>query len=994
MSIAVLPMDTSRNATNAQQSVAAFIAKWRPGGKSFRLGERSGAQIHFLELCELLGVETPDDPDNYCFERGFKGITGGVRFADAWKRGFFAWEYKQPGGNLRLALDQLMHYALPLDNPPLLVVSDRTRVEIHTHFTGYPSKCTVIAIEELADPKVRTQLREVFLNPYSFKPEQSSREVTESAATAFTTIADILRGSGIQPQQTAHFLSQCVFCYFAEDIGLLPRNVFKRLLSKRSEPAILRTSLRKLFETMRKGGAFGADDIPWFNGGLFNHIEVPLMPAAGVHTLADVAELDWSAIDPSIFGTLFERGLDPGKRSQLGAFYTSPAIILRLIEPVIQRPLLKEWEECKAQISGLLSKRDLLRVRAKGISSKSQKLRDRHARFQTRANRAAREAKAIFDLFLERLKSFKILDPACGSGNFLYLALKMLKDIERQANLDAESLGLEAQLPVTGPHNVRGIEISEYAAELARMTIWIGELQWRKQNGYGWKLNPVLEALDHIECRDALIYQSSPEDSAVEAPWPAVSVIVGNPPFVGNKKMRDELGADYTQTLRQVYGKTLPGSVDLVCYWFDKALKAIKDQGLGAAGLVTTQSVRHGSNRVVLDAICSESRIFEAWSDEPWVNNGAAVRVSLVCFGLGGEGKDAVLDGESVPRITADLGGRSDINLTEAKALPENSGMAFQGPVKVGPFDIPGYLARQWLLKPNASGALNSVVLRPWANGQDIARRNSDTWIIDFGATMTEAEASKFEEPFSHVMAHVKPMREAGNRDSRKKYWWLHGETVPSLRARLKGLKRYIATPRVSKHRFFVWLPVQVWPDSRLYAITRDDDFTFGVLSSRIHEVWSLANASMHGVGNDPTYNAKSCFETFPFPNLSSLSNGNEISTMVSSCAAELDRLRTSWLSPPEWTEVVAEMIPIGVRQGPYPPRVNSKPEFKKQIAERTMTNLYNRRPAWLNRVHKALDLAVARAYGWADYSAEMDDAEILRRLAALNIARIAPRLF
>lgn len=990
--MAVASLREAVPAPAAVKSVSAFVKKWAPEGDCYALGERQGAQTHFLELCELLGVDKPGDQagdaESYCFERSMKGVTGEVRYADVWKRGCFAWEYKRPAispkqqrDSLREALEQLMRYTLPLDNPPLLIVSDRQRIEIHTHFTGYPSKCTVINHQDLTDRTAIAKLRDAFLDPYSFRPEQDSRQVTESAAAAFATIADALRSEGVPAQKAAHFLTQCVFCYFAEDIGLL--SSFKRVVLKRYSPRQLQESLSELFLKMQKGGTFGADDIPWFNGGLFNQIDVPVMPSEAIKTLADVASMNWSAIDPSIFGTLFERGLDPAKRAQLGAFYTSPSIILRLVSPVVERTLIAEWHKSKSKINGLLSQRDLLRVRAKGIPSTTEKLENRRARLRTSANKAQREAQDIFNSFLERLKNFRVLDPACGSGNFLYLSLKALKDVEKQANLDAEVLGLEAQLPVTGPQNVLGIEVNEYAAELARMTVWIGELQWRKQNGYGWKLNPILESLDHIECRDALLERRG--SHFAEAAWPPADVIVGNPPFVGNKKMREELGDQYTDALRSVFRGNLTGGVDLVCYWFDKAERAISDGNAYAAGLVSTQAVRRGASREVLDTICARGAIFEAWSDEAWVNDGAAVRVSLVCFGRSFVGTPR-LDGAQVPRITPDLGGSSDVDLTQAAPLKENGGIAFQGPVKVGAFDVPGSLARKWLQLPNVNGRSNAAVLRPWANGQDIAKRSSDTWIIDFGAEMSEEAASEYEAPFAHVLKHVKPMRQAGNRESRKKYWWLHGETVPGLRANLHGLRRYLVTPRVAKHRFFVWLPVQVWPDSRLYAIAKEDDWTFGVLSSRIHTVWSLANASRHGDGDDggrPTYNAKSCFETFPFPFYS-----RDTARLVENCAIQFDQLRAAWLNPPEWVQLVPEVCPIGMRDAPYPDRVIAKLGFERHVASRTLTNLYNEPPPWLLTAQAALDRAVATAYGWSDYSEDLPDSELIARIARLSLER------
>lgn len=465
-------------------SAAAFISKWGPGGKSYRLGERQGAQAHFIDLCQLLGVPTPDDPETYCFERGFRGIANGRGFADVWKRGNFAWEYKAPNGDLGAALQQLIQYALPLENPPLLIVSDRLRIDIYTHFTGHPSEKTSIFLDDLKDPKALDVLRALFNDPYRFKPGQTVQQLTEGAAKTFADVADHLREQGVEPRRAAHFLTQCVFCFFADDAGLLPSDVFKRLVQKKMTAKSLQRSLTELFEKMQAGGSFGVDDIPWFNGGLFKDIDVPLLDESDVRILASAAAENWSAIDPAIFGTLFERGLDPDKRTQLGAHYTDPATIMKLLSPLVREPLLAEWEETRRQIAGLLSKRDYVRVQAKGVPSKSQPLRDRYARLRTSANEAEREAQSLFSAFLHRLSSYRVLDPACGSGNFLYMALKCLKDIEHLANMQAEELGLQRQLSVTGPHNLLGIEKNDFAAELAKVTVWIGELQWLRDHGY------------------------------------------------------------------------------------------------------------------------------------------------------------------------------------------------------------------------------------------------------------------------------------------------------------------------------------------------------------------------------------------------------------------------------------------------------------------------------------------------------------------------------
>ena len=964
----------------------AFIRKWGAGSPAHELNERAGAQAHFIDLCRVLDVPEPDDPERYCFERGVTktgsaaGRTDG--FADVWLRGHFAWEYKAPGKNLEGALRQLMMYALPLESPPLLVVSDRQRLEIHTHFTGTPSEKHVFTLEDIARPEVQRRLRSVWQAPEEFKPKRSNRDITEEAARTFAGTAERLRAAGAAPGQVSHFLTQCVFSFFAEDVGLLPVRLFERLVGVTIAAESMRTQLGKLFETMRDGGLFGVDAVPWFNGGLFAQIDVPPLADADVSALKAASALNWSAIDPSIFGTLFERGLDPAKRSQLGAHYTDPATILRLVEPVVQRPLLALWQSHKAGIAKALTK--------------SKRYNDK----------AYRDAQAAFVGFLERLKAYRVLDPACGSGNFLYLALKCLKDIEHQANFEAEALGLERQHDGTGPHNVLGIEINEYAAELARVTVWIGELQWRLDKGYGFKTRPVLEQLDHIECRDAVLGADGRE-----AVWPTANAVVGNPPFVGDKKMRGELGDEYTEALRSAYKGRVPGGADFVCYWFERARAQIEAGALQSAGLVATNSIRQGASRDVLQRVLDSTRVFEAWPDEPWVNDGATVRVSLVAFGVSEQ--PARLAGQVVASIYADLKaptGGLDLDLTSALALPENAGASFFGYCLAGPFTVDPADARAWLAQPNPHGRSNAEVLGPIWNGADISRRPADRWVVDFGTEMEKPEAALFELPFAHVERAVKPKREGNREANRAVRWWRHGRPRPDLRIAGAGLARWIVTSETAKHRYFVWLPRGVEPEHKLVVFPRADEVTFGLLSSRAHVVWTLRRGST--LEDRPVYTTSACFAPFPFPagltpadsahqRTEALPEGalipadlapvaRTLAMPIARAAKRLVDLRDAWLNPPEWSERVPEVVPLGMSMSPYPDRIVAKPGFEKDLAKRTLTNLYNQRPAWLSQAHDALDAAVAAAYGWADWTKAMTDDEILRRLLALNLERSA----
>ena len=345
-----------------------------------------------------------------------------------------------------------------------------------------------------------------------------------------------------------------------------------------------------------------------------------------------------------------------------------------------------------------------------------------------------------------------------------------------------------------------------------------------------------------------------------------------------------------------------------------------------------------------------------------------------------------ILNGRPVSRIHANLTA-GVVDLTQAKPLTQNIGIAFQGTTKGGAFEVDGDTARAWLALPrNPNGRPNSDVVKPWINGGDIVRRPVDHWIIDFGVELSERDAALYEMPFEHVSRAVRPERAKQRRDAYRNFWWRHVEPRPGLRRALTGLPRYICTPRVSKHRVFVWIPAAVLPDSRLVVVARNDDIAFGILHSRFHELWSLCLGSRHGVGNDPQYTPKSGFETFPFPD--EMTPDRPVSAYARTPAAEtiafaarhLDALREAWLNPPDLVERVSEVVPG------FPDRLLPRnAEAAVTLKKRTLTNLYNERPAWLANAHRDLDEAVAAAYGWP---ADLSDDEVLARLLDLNLAR------
>ncbi len=963
-----------------------FITKW----KAVELKERSASHSHFIDLCSVLDEPTPTDADPkgewYCFERGASKTTGGEGWADVWKRNHFGWEYKGKRRDLNAAFVQLQQYALALENPPLLVVCDMDRFRIHTNWTNSVSEVHEFSLDDLRNAAVRQNLKWTLSDPDRLKPGKTREALTEEAAAEFATLAQRLRDRGHNPHVVAHFVNRLVFCMFAEDVDLLPNKMFRRMLEHAAlRPPEFLDLARDLFAAMRQGGRVGFERVDWFNGGLFDNDDALPLELEDIKLVLGVAKKDWSNIDPSILGTLFERGLDPDKRSQLGAHYTDREKIMQIVDPVIVRPLLAEWEATKPRIAAAMERVETARARRPTRQVEARRV---HAAARREEEAANREAKQLYAAFIERLRNVRVLDPACGSGNFLYLALRALKDIEHRANLDAESLGLGRFSPIVGPEGLMGIEINPFAAELARITVWIGEIQWMRRNGFDASRNPILRPLDTIECRDAVL---NPDGS--EASWPPAEFIIGNPPFLGAKLMKRRLGPEYTERLRAAYKGRLRGFTDLVCYWFEKARGEVEAGRTKRAGLVATSSIRGGTNRPVLDEISRTLVIEEAWSEQPWTIEGARVEVSLVCFcdpaTAPGERR---LDGQIVPKINADL--TSGVDLTRASVLPENAGVSFLGIQTSGPLDIPGELARRWLKLPtNPNGQHNREILRPYWNGDDVTGRPRDRWLIDFPEGLSETEASAFEAPYEFLKAadyapeRSKPpvpfasyrLTTAGQNPS----WWEAHRPRPKMRQHIQRLSRYIVTTETSEHRLFVWLSYPVLPDKNLIVFARDDDTAFGILHSRFHELWALRLGT--SLEDRPRYTSTTTFATFPFPDGLTLDQpatayaDKQKAKRIADASRTLVRLRDKWLNPPELVhrepEVAAglpdRLVPVGNRD---------------ELRRRTLTELYNTRPAWLATAHRELDEAVADAYG---IGANASDDAVLSYLLELNQKRL-----
>ena len=570
-----------------------FVAKWRKA----TLKESAAANEHFLDLCRLLDHPTPADVDaegtTFTFEYGAAKRGGGQGFADVFKRGFFGWEYKGKHANLDRAYQQLLQYRESLHNPPLLVVSDIDTIVVHPNFINRANRPTTLTLDDLLTPAGMATLRAVFTDPHHFENPETPESVTQRIVGDFARIADRLRGAGHASPQIAHFLIRLLFCLFAEDVALLPQGLFARLVERtRQQPAAFAMQLRQLFAAMAIGGWFGADPIPHFNGGLFEDDTALELDGEGMDVLARVAAADWGAIEPSIFGTLFERSLDPDKRSQLGAHYTSKEDILLIVEPVLMAPLRRRWEEVQAQTAGLAAQRD-------------------SARGQKRANLDKKLNDLCLD-FAAELAAVTVLDPASGSGNFpLPGAALAARPVEGSLQPDAGARA-DAALPAGGdladagaaprhrdqrlrPRAGAGHHLDRLHPMAARQRVWITARTDPQADPHG-----AADGRDHGGGQGSGVRGQGSGVRVREPEWPAADVIIGNPPFLGDKKMRAELGDEYVDALRKLYEGRVPGGADLVCYWFEKARAKIEAGKARRAGLLATNSIRMGANRKVL----------------------------------------------------------------------------------------------------------------------------------------------------------------------------------------------------------------------------------------------------------------------------------------------------------------------------------------------------------------------------------------------------------
>ncbi|OCC24370.1 DNA methyltransferase [Croceicoccus estronivorus] len=1050
-----------------QQRIDGFIAHWRETGGS----ELANTQSFINGLCDLIGVDAPvgsraDDAHNdYVFERRVfqDNGDGSQSFGriDCYKRDSFILEAKQGSDADRVAADrgeddldlfgqtasarmkrgtarrgtpgwaramvqakgQAERYAkaLPVEHgwPPFLLVADIGYcIEVYADFTGtgkayaqFPDRARYrIMLEDLRHEDVRDRLRAIWTDPKSLDPAAKAARVTRDIAELLATVARRIEKRGYNAETTSGFLMRVLFTMFAEDTGLIPNKSFTTLLKgQREHPEHLQHQLSALWAAMDKGEFSPALGVPLrqFNGYLFKDRSAIPIDAEELEVLIRAGEHVWTEVEPAIFGTLLERALNPKERAKLGAHYTPRAYVERLVGPTIMEPLRADWDGVRGAAATLIDEGK------------------------------AGEARAHVEAFHARLAQTRVLDPACGTGNFLYVAMARMKELEGEVLDLLVELGDDQYVAeITGhtitPENFLGIEINPRAAAIAQLVLWIGYLQWhfRVNGAERAPPEPILRDVRTIENRDALIDYDEKvlerdedghpvtrwdgetmkvhpvtgrkvpdEDARVEvyryvkpraAKWPKADFIVGNPPFIGGKDVRERLGDGYFEALFATCD--VPESADFVMHWWDKAALAVRKGGTRRFGFVTTNSITQVfSRRVIarhLDAKDRVSLLF-AIPNHPWVDekDGAAVRIAMTVAAKGkalgqlwsvvdeSRAPEHLVYTERVGAISSDL--RVGADVTSTMALKANEKLASRGVQLMGegfiltPDAAAGLCPGEGHPRIRTGGDDTDAVIFDYRNGRDLASRPRGVKVIDLYGLGEVDVRDRYPAIYQHVLARVKPHRDQNNRASYRDNWWLFGEQRSELRKALRGVDRYIVTIETAKHRAFQFLPMSILPDNMLVCVALNDAFFLGVLSSRIHVPWAIASGGRLGMGDDPRYSKSRCFDPFPFP----ADAPEPLKAHIRTEAEALDALRKRVLAEHEdLTLTKLYNVLEALREG----RVLT--EAERDMHDRGLVTL-------IRQHHDAIDALVAEAYGWP---ADLSDEEILTRLVALNKERAA----
>jgi type II restriction/modification system DNA methylase subunit YeeA len=719
-------------------------------------------------------------------------------------------------------------------------------------------------------------------------------EITETAARRMGELFQLLKKrsqkSGFDELTAQRFILQCVLAMFAEDRGLLPRDLFISCVKECLNGGNSYDVLGGLFQQMNQPGITPVgkyQGVDYFNGGLFSIIHPIELNQKELEFLDVAARQDWSKIRPAIFGNIFEGTANAEERHTYGMHFTSEADIMKIVRPTISR----YWEE-RIEQAGTIGELNTLQL---------------------------------------ELQQYKVLDPACGSGNFLYVAYQELKRIEQLliekiANR-RRSASEQLQISFVTPKQFYGMDINPFAVELARVTLMIA----RKVAIDRFNLTEAslpLDTLDgNIICADALFTD-----------WQKADAIIGNPPFLGGKHMRLNLSDDYVNKVFTRFSE-VKDSVDFCSYWFRLAHNQLDEKG--RAGLVGTNSISQGKSRVAaLDYITHNGgHIHEAISTQPWSGE-ANVHVSIVNWSKI-EPVSYYLDNHQVSQINSSL--TTTVDISKAVRLLANKNISFQGVIPVGKgFYIKSEQAEKWI----ENDLKNKEVLKLSSSASDLTdnpQGKPSRWIIDFN-NMSLEDASEYKLPFEHIKVNVKPEREINRDKKARDFWWMFLRPRPEMRTAIESLACYFTIPRHSK--WFIFLPAKKeWlPADSTTVVASDDFYILGILTSNIHRIWIKAQSST--LEDRTRYTPNTCFETFPFPQKPS----RELVEKIRQTAGELHEYRSQQMEKKQW----------GITK--------------------LYNQFFNEPSSQLYQLHQKLDKLVMEAYHF------QADEDILEKLLTLNL--------
>ncbi|MBJ7319702.1 MAG: class I SAM-dependent DNA methyltransferase [Brevundimonas sp.] len=1007
--------------------IDTFIERWSAarGG-----AERANYQMFLTELCEALDLPRPDPAsddtrtNDYVFERGVKrreseGLASTLRI-DLYKRGCFILEAKQSRAAhrddgqgalfkadetastaasqgkwdvlMRNARRQAEDYVfrLPADHaaPPFIIVCDVGYVfEVYADFSGsgrayshFPDrKGFRVRLEDLRDEKIVKRLKAIWTEPLSLDPTRESARVTRQIAERLAEVSKRLEKK-YPEDEVAHFLMRCIFTMFAEDVDLLPRGRFTALLKDQLDhPESFAPMLQALWKSMdapdyedRFYAGFGLY-VKHFNGSLFKNAKAFPLGREEIGELLAAAGHDWRYVEPAIFGTLVEQALKPGERRKLGAHYTPRSYVERLVEVTVMEPLRGDWN-------------------AALVKAGDARERGEH-----------KEAVGAVRAFHHQLCSTRVLDPACGTGNFLYVSLELMKRLEGEvlealAELgETETIGFET----VDPHQFLGIELHVRAAAIAELVLWIGYLQQHYRNSVEHPAQPILKAFGNIQQKDAVLtWDGYPElqfemrdgvavqvyPNARRPDWPTAEFIVGNPPFIGGKDLRSRMMPGYAEALWKAHPH-MNESADIVMYWWDRSAEVLsrKNSKLRRFGFVTTNSIRQPFLRRTIERYLEATRrlsIVYAVPDHPWTKatrDSASVRIAMTVAALGDltgmvdrvvsetgidTDEPSIVTSREVGAVHSDL--TVGTNTTKVVPLLANTGLSTKGVIFLGD----GFLIDDKQFSLLRSEDESGSIIKDYVSGSDFNKRHRHLRIIDLDGIDLTTVRSNYPRIFGHLYERVKPVRDKDRERYRRENWWLFGRRNTDFREARMGLERYIITTVTSRNRFFGFMSANVMPDQTLLAVLYNGSDVLSLLSSRIHVTWAVKVGGFLGIGNDPRYSKSKTFDPFPFPDPS-----DAIRARLCDLGEELDATRkTVQAEHPDLTLTGLYNVLEKIRAGTP---LDAKDQDVKERG----------RVLILKDLHDQIDRATADAYGWPH---DLSDEQILERLVALNAERAA----